>query len=197
MPDSLDTLSDEALAAQASEGSSACFEVLVLRYERRVLSFLLRSLRRADAEDVLQDTFASAYLKLHRYDNRWRFKTWLFTIAQRHAIDLLRRKRPSGNVDDLEPAVHDDPAHHASSRDLHGRVWSVARSVLDEEPYRALWLHYAEEMGTQEIAKVMNRSWVWVKTALHRARRKLAPHLARLEGHDASTLKAGDACQTT
>jgi len=192
----LETWSDEQLAAEAREGSSACFEVLVRRYQVRLIRFVLRSLRQADAEDVVQDTFVQAYVNLHRYDPKWRFKTWLFIIAQRLMIDRLRKRRPAADVNEIDVATHDDPHDHAERNERSARLWLIAKRELGDETFRAVWLHYVEDLGTVEVAKVLGRSWVWVKTNLHRARRKLAPHVGSL-GEIEMPSEAGEVCRTT
>ena len=180
MPSPLASWTDEALAAEARAGSSACFEVLVERYQVRLNRFLLRSLNQHDAEDVVQDAFVQAYLNLSRFDPKYRFKTWLFVIAQRLMIDRLRKKRPMVDVEEIDVAKHENPHDRVLSDERSSVLWKVAKRELSDEAYRAMWLHYVEEMGTVEVAKVLKRSWVWVKTTLHRSRRKLAPHVRSL-----------------
>ncbi len=200
MADTLDTWSDEQLASEAKGGSSACFEALVRRYQVRLIRFTLRSLHQADAEDVVQDAFVQAYVNLHRYDDRYRFKTWMFVIAQRLTIDRLRSpKASSADVQEIDVPSHDNPHDRAAMSERSSRLWSIAKRELGEEIFRAVWLHYVEEMSTPDVAKVLGRSWVWVKTSLHRARKKLAPHVGTLaDEHNVKiSAKAGDVCQTT
>lgn len=194
----LDTWSDEQLALEAQAGSSACFEEIVRRYQTRLLGFLMRAVTRADAEDITQDAFVQAYLNLGRYRSKWRFKTWLFVIAQRLMIDRLRkqkRRRTSREVNETDAVSIDDSSAHAATSEQSARLWSIARATLGEESMRAIWLHYVEGMDTRDVARVMGRSWVWVKTTLHRARRKLGPVLGgfapdeRMRG---SLIGAGD-----
>ncbi len=177
---SLETWSDEQLALEAQAGSSACFEELVRRYQARLMGFLGRSVMRADAEDVTQEAFVQAFLNLDRYSTRWRFKTWLFVIAQRLMIDRLRRQkrqRTTRDVSEADAVTAIDASDALTAGEQSARLWSIARETLGEEPMRAIWLHYVEGMNTRDVARVMDRSWVWVKTALHRARRKLEPVL--------------------
>lgn len=178
--DTIETWPDEQLAREAQAGSSACFEQLVRRYQTRLLAFLLRSVSHADAEDLTQDAFVQAYVALDRYQSKWRFKTWLFVIAQRLMIDRLRQRKRRGTgreVQEADAVSADDSSERATAREQSARLWTIARDTLGDEPMRALWLHYVEGMETREVARVMGRSWVWVKTTLHRARRKLAPAL--------------------
>src|SRR5512137_1234428 len=84
-------VSDESLAARAAAGSCAAFEELVTRYTGRLFHFLKpRSASREDLEDLVQETFFRAYRNIDRYDARWRFATWLYTVGTRLAISRHR-----------------------------------------------------------------------------------------------------------
>ena len=174
---------DETLAARARGGCAAAFEELVRRYQVPLLHFLRERGPEADAEDVLQETFIRAYRNLDKFRAKWRFSTWLFTIARRLSVNERRRTRPSVSEAALEsvPDRDGDPAEAAADADHRGRIWAVAAEVLEEEQHTALWLYYVEEMPVKEIAKVLGRFTPSVKTMLHRARRKLMPVLERME----------------
>jgi RNA polymerase sigma-70 factor (ECF subfamily) len=171
-----DRTSDEALARQARAGSLASFEELVRRYQVPLLRFLQRrSPRPEDAEDIMQDTFLRAYSALNKYNEGYAFKTWLFTIAYRLAVSSARASRPKMTLIDASVANHqDEPDQPAMRRESHERLWDLARRTLNDEQYAALWLHYVEDTAPRDIAAVLGRSWVWVRTALHRSQRKLA-----------------------
>lgn len=173
--------SDEDLALAAQGGDGRAFELLVERFQVRLMSFLCRKLTEHEAEDVLQDAFVQAYVHIKQYDSRWRFSTWIFTIANRMAISRLRQRKNAAELSEHLPA-NDSPSDRVAHADYRAKLWSIARQVLGEESYTALWLFYVEDQSAQEIAEVLDRSWVSVKTMLHRARRKLEPHLAKLEG---------------
>ncbi len=200
MIQALEQWSDEALADEAKGGSSACFELLVRRYQTGLLAFLQRSLNRADAEDVLQETFIQIYAHLDRYNNQYRFKAWAFVITRRLMIDRLRqiKRLKQQTAEEIEVAIKHDPSAGIEQSEQSSRIWSLAKKYLDDQPFQALWLHYAEELDTHEIAHVMQRSWVWVKTSLFRSRRKLKPYLEK-EIADFSTIplryQAGEPCQ--
>jgi RNA polymerase sigma-70 factor (ECF subfamily) len=67
-----------------------------------------------------------------------------------------------------------------SEQEDRQRFWDAAAAVLTDEQMAAVWLYYVEDLGAPEVAKVLGRSWVSVKTMLFRARRKLEPRLALL-----------------
>jgi RNA polymerase sigma-70 factor (ECF subfamily) len=101
-------LSDEELACKTQAGSHAAFEELVFRYEARVFGFLQsRTGRIHDAQDLTQKVFVRAFRKIGRYNPRFRFASWLFTIARRESIGHYRRAavhdRPQGEHRPLPP----------------------------------------------------------------------------------------------
>jgi RNA polymerase sigma-70 factor (ECF subfamily) len=172
-----DDLSDEELARRARDGSAACFEEIVRRYQVPLLRFLLRrSPDPVDAEDALQEAFLRAHQSLNKYRDGRPFKPWMFTLTYRLAVSNARKVRPTANDAAINVATSNDgdPSRNLESRESRQLLWDTARRGLGEEQFVALWLHYAEDMPTRQIAQVMGRSWVWVKTALHRARKKLA-----------------------
>ena len=171
--------SDEQLACQAQEGCADSFDQLMRRFQTPVLQFLRRRGASSDAEDLLQETFVRAYTNLHRYRRKWRFATWLFTIARRVSINHGRRVRPVADCEALRSVESGAPGPleaMVAEEDCRS-LWSMAATALSQEEMTAVWLYYVEEMPTREIAAVLERSRVSVKTMLFRSRRKLKPLL--------------------
>jgi RNA polymerase sigma-70 factor (ECF subfamily) len=180
----LSAFTDEVLACRARSGATDCFEELVRRYQVPLLRFLQRkSPQRHEAEDLLQESFLRAYQSLARYREEWPFRTWLFTLSYRLSISAARKKRPVAEGTGGYAFAIDrtgSPADHAERGDSRRHLWEVARRTLDDEQFSALWLHYGESMPAKEISEVLDRSGVWVRTSLYRARRKLAKVLEPL-----------------
>lgn len=166
---------DETLASQACAGCAESFEQLVRRYQTPLLQFLTRFGAGSHAEDLLQETFLRAYRNLHRYRPGERFAPWIFTIARRLGINHHHRERSADGGGLLEglAAREPSPAQQAAEADERKRLWRVAETILSRDELAALWLFYVEDMSAPEIAAVIERSWVAVKTILFRARRKL------------------------
>jgi RNA polymerase sigma-70 factor (ECF subfamily) len=190
----LQNLPDEELAQRARAGSAPCYEEIVRRYQVPLLRFLTRRFpSRHDAEDILQDTYVKAWQNLHLYDPQYAFRTWLYTIAYRLAVSRHRREplilvplpEHTATPDSGSPS----PDHAVENADTRAALWQHARKILSAEQYLALWLFYVDEMPAGDVAKILNRSWVSVKTMLHRARKKLAPYVTAAEP---VALKAGD-----
>lgn len=176
---------DEQLALRAAAGCVDSFEELVARFQTPLLHFLRRRARCwEDAEDLVQETFVRAYQKLHRYDSQWRFSTWLFTIAYRLNLNDLRQRRPleENGQFALLCGREAEPSSELITREDRQRLWGAAAETLNELQYNIVWLFYVEEMAVKEIAEVLGKSRVAIKTALFRARKKLMPILEEYEG---------------
>jgi RNA polymerase sigma-70 factor (ECF subfamily) len=168
-------LDSEELAWRAKQGCQASFAELVHRYAPRLHVFLRRKTRHShEVEDLVQDTFVKAYQNLGRYDDSWKFSTWLFTIARRLAISRGRKRKPLPVVLDLPLQVCAEEA--IDRQEQRESLWAKVAELPDGQR-KALWLRYAEDMSVKEIATAMDKSQVCVKVLLYRARVGLAKRL--------------------
>jgi RNA polymerase sigma-70 factor (ECF subfamily) len=175
--------SNEVLACRAQQGCASSFEQLLRRFQTPILHFLRHRGLAADAEDITQETFLRAYKNLHRYDRRWTFSAWLFTIARRLSINHHRRERPNADAPSIHSAVTNvpEPLDVMVAAEGRQRLWNVAFAALSEEQTTALWLYYVEDMPLRSIGLVLKRSPAAVKILLFRARRKLLPLLEEFD----------------
>src|SRR3954451_3598997 len=88
----------------AQQGDQIAFARLVEAYKQPIFNLAYRMLGNAsEAEDVTQEVFLRAYLKLASYDRTRKFSTWVLAIASNYCIDLLRRRRtPMVDLEDVE-----------------------------------------------------------------------------------------------
>ena len=177
------TPSAEDLALAAQGGSVRAFEELVARFEGPLYNFLwMRTRNTAAAEDLAQDTFLRAWQRLSRYDSRWRFSTWLYTLAARLAVSAHRARGKESRTGSAVPLDEVpaglDPAQVAEGRDDGRALWELAERVLRPEERSALWLRYAEDLSAEEIAAVLGRPSVTVRVLLFRARERLGAALS-------------------
>ena len=184
--------SDEDLACRARQGCATSFDQLMRRFQVPVLQFLRHRDSFTDAEDLAQETFVRAYENLHRYRPKWRFASWLFTIARRVSINHHRRSRPVADCEALESVQSPAPGppQVALEKESRRQLWAVAAETLSEEQMTATWLHYVEDMPLGQIAWVLGRSRAAVKTMMFRARKKLLP-LLRESDLDGSSAAGG------
>lgn len=174
-----DAAREAAWAREAAEGRSESFGHLVRRHEaglQRYLAALVGS--REEAEELAQDALLRAWSRIERYDPRWRFSTWLYTLARRLAVSRGRRRSLPGSRVELESLgrTH-DPRGALSNREECESLWRLAERVLGLEQRDALWLFYAEGLNAEEIGRIQGRRPGTVRVALHRARATLAEHL--------------------
>jgi len=173
--------SSEELARQARAGSRTSFEELVRRHAGPLFEFLRgRCGARGEAEDLVQESFLVAWEKIASYDERWKFSTWLYTLAQRLAVSGWRRRRPTlaGSETFDREGREGDPCEVADVEETRRNLWNLAREVLSPDQYTALWLRYAEEAESVEIARVLGCARATVRVHLFRARRTLHKQLA-------------------
>jgi RNA polymerase sigma-70 factor (ECF subfamily) len=187
----LGAIEPNELVRRALGGCADSFTELAQRFRPRLLN-LLRSrkgLLRSDAEDIVQEALSRAHQQLERFDQRYRFSTWLYTIAIRLACDHARNQQRRPRHVRLEEAhtMHwkSDVAERTERREEVDNLWLTARSVLTDSQYTAMWLRYGEDMSTAEVAHVMQKTRIGVRVLLHRSRCILIAEL-RGEGRDAA-----------
>jgi len=152
---------------------------LIGRYQYRLPRYLwtLTGNRQA-AEDLFQETWIRILEKSHLYNPRWRFETWLFSIARNLAIDLLRRREPES----LEALL--DPGDYGATREWPDRASATpfetvaageeAQQVkqalrrLPPDAREVLVLRFQEDLDLNEIAEVVGAPLSTVKSRLYR-----------------------------
>ena len=171
----------------ARAGDRQAFSRLVESYSRPVYNLTYRMLGNAEeAEDAAQETFLRAYARLGQYDTNHKFSTWLFSIANHHCIDRLRRRRATHvSIDDnpvLENLEDETPQPESSllDRERSAEVQHLL-ALLDPDYRTPLVLHYWEDLSYEEIAATLDLSIPAVKSRLFRARQKVAELMARRE----------------
>ena len=186
---------DVKLMLQVRDDVPGAFEVLVERYQHRLVGVLVHLLRRVEeAEDLTQDVFLRIYRARKGYRPRAKFSTWLFTIANNLALNHLRSKGRSPLVsggDGFGSTTGQQAIRPAEERALSREgtpsaqlrkvelsdVVREALEVLGEDQKMAVLLNKFEDMSYSEIADVMGRSEAAVKSLLARARTHLREQL--------------------
>lgn len=173
-------LSDAQLVMFALDGDSAAFETLFKRYRDGIYNLCLqRTLGNADdASDLLQETFVKVYLGLDKYDARFTFGQWIYTIARNTFIDYVRRRKDEFSIDSLQGNTH-SPMDEADTPEE--RIINQQRKVQLErymaalpEKYRQLVeLRFIKGLSYDEIASQLGLPIGTVSTQIHRAREKL------------------------
>ena len=188
-----DNLFEEtARVTAATAGDEAARAWLVQRYTPVVFRFSLRMLRdEQDARDATQDTLVKVLRALDRYDDRWRFSTWVIGIARNTCIDEFRKRRRRSSHEAPETA-DDGPgpellvARSRWAERLHSALDTLAPLYRD-----ILVLYHFEHLKYQEIADVLDIPIGTVMNRIFRARRKLRAAYSESIDDDADQLASG------
>lgn len=184
---------DQALVERAQSGDKRAFELLVVKYQRRIVRLVSRLVRDpAEVEDVAQEAFIKAYRALPSFRGESAFYTWLYRIALNTAKNYLasqgRRPQLAGDFVD-EDGEHFDatqqmPDFHTPESELSNRqiVSTVNEAVaaLPEDLRTAVTLREMEGLSYEEIASVMNCPIGTVRSRIFRAREAIAARLRPL-----------------
>ena len=191
---------ETTLVVAAKHGDGQAFEVLIRRYQRRILAVARRFTRiREDAEDIVQQSFQKAFAQLDGFEGKSRFSTWLTRIAINEALMFLRRGRgvreisidDSGNEETalwLEiPDSRIDP-ENGYLQDERSRILFTAMQQLTPGIRKAIELRDLGELSTEEAARVMGLSAAAVKARVFHGRKKLRQVLEREAGARRGTM---------
>ena len=187
-----DDVDDASLVARAQAGDGDAFGALVRLYEARIYRLVRRIVGDDEAEDVLQETFLSAWRALPRFAGNSTFSTWLYRIATNAALMRIRQRRPdmvsldapvAGSAD--EPALPRElvdwgPTPEEALSDAETRAaMEVAIAALPAEQRAAFLLRDVEELGNAEAAAALDLTVPAFKARVHRARLFLRDRLDR------------------
>ncbi len=179
-------LIDEALA-----GATAAFGQLVLKYQDRLYNTVAHVVGSVDeAQDVVQDAFVQAFLKLESFERESAFYTWLYRIAFNLAVSRRRRQRPTVSVDQVkeisgaEPrSLGPGPSDGLERQERAGQV-QAALATLTEEHRSILVLREIDGCCYETIAEILDLPVGTVRSRLHRARMQLRDQLKAILQED-------------
>lgn len=177
------------MVAAVLGGSTVGFTELVERYQGRLVNYLYRMLRNEeDAHDLAQEVFIKIHAALDRFDDRYRFSTWLFRVAQNAAIDRIRKRRLKV-VSLTRPETEegdggewdipgDGPTPYAELRNSE-RGLAIQRAIdeLPDEYRELITLRHYGELSYDDIATLKSMPLGTVKNKLFRGRQMLKEQL--------------------
>ena len=187
------SLTDQALVLRAQSGDKHAFELLVLKYQRKLSRLLSRFVRDpGDLEDVTQEAFIKAYRALPSFRGDSAFYTWLYRIgintAKNYLVAQGRRAPTSTDFDADEAEGFEDadqlrdintPESLLQSKQI-GETVNSAMEALPEELRTAIVLRELEGLSYEEIAERMSCPIGTVRSRIFRARESVAAKLRPL-----------------
>lgn len=191
-----DAEADALLVERAKRGEVRAFEMLVVKYQRRIERLVSRMVRDVDlVPDIAQETFIRAYRALPQFRGESAFYTWLYRIAVNTAkkalVDLKRDPLVSesalANQDEGEETSRveneltdgETPEALLASKEV-AAVVNAAIEALSEDLRQAITLREIEGLSYEEIAEVMNCPIGTVRSRIFRAREAIAARLRPL-----------------
>jgi len=185
--------SDKELVKRAKEGDLRAFDMLVLKYQRRVFRLISRLIKNtSEVEDVAQETFIKAFRAIQQFRGDSAFYTWLYRIAVNTAKNHLfsKGKRPitlselaknedSESYDAIDAVSNESPEGNLAGLQIAEAV-NHAVNKLPEELSTAVILREMDGLSYEEIAEVMNCPIGTVRSRIFRAREAIAQELRPL-----------------
>jgi RNA polymerase sigma-70 factor (ECF subfamily) len=188
---------DQQLVERAQRGDKRAFELLVLKYQRKLGRLLSRFVRdAAEVEDVTQEAFIKAYRALPSFRGDSAFYTWLYRIgintAKNYLVALRRRAPTTTGFDNEEAEGFEDAEQlrdaNTPESELEGKEIAAtvnrAMNALPDDLRTAITLREIEGLSYEEIAGVMNCPVGTVRSRIFRARDAIAAELRPLLGTD-------------
>ena len=183
-------IDDRALVQKILEGDMNSFRLLINRHERIVAHMIGRLVKnREEREELCQDVFLKVHEKLGEFSFQSKLSTWIATIAYRHAINHLRKRKMFYTdipVEEDFTAIFMDvenPESLVSEKDMDAFIFKL----IDELPpqYKTvLTLYHVEDMAYSEICEVMSMPEGTVKNYLFRARNLLKEKVKKYLGKE-------------
>lgn len=188
--------SDAQLVERVKAGDAHAFELLVLKYQRRIQRLIGRMVRDVDlVEDIAQETFIRAYRAMHQFRGEAQFYTWLYRIAVNTAKKFLldmrhdpmvtqSALRPQDDEDETfsagnEPIAEDTPETLLAAREIAEAV-TKAMDDLPDDLRQAVTLREIEGLSYEDIAAVMNCPIGTVRSRIFRAREAISARVRPL-----------------
>ncbi len=187
--------SDAMLVERTVAGDQKAFELLVIKYQRRIQRLIGRMVRDVDlVEDIAQETFIRAYRALAQFRGEAQFYTWLYRIAVNTAkkalMELKRNPTVSENSfksdddDETSPLENELTSSETPEAVLAGKeiaeMVNAAMEALPEELRQAITLREIEGLSYEEIADAMNCPIGTVRSRIFRAREAISERIKPL-----------------
>lgn len=187
---------ESQLIERALEGDREAFGQLVYRYQDRLYASMIQITGSSDdAEDVVQDAFVRAFVKLHTFQQNSQFFTWLYRIAFNSALTNKRKQKNDLSIDQTRESGGPEPVDSIGGPDegmlQDERVQSVRKALklLSEDHREILVLREMEECAYEDIAQILDISIGTVRSRLSRARTALRNVLEEMESKEDSKSK--------
>ena len=173
----------EEAIKKAKENSQFAFKFLLDTFWNDIYGYLLkRTENENDAEDITIQTFSKAFDKISSYDEKYKFKTWLITIAKNIHVDFLRKRKSSINTktskkdEERVYKIIDESPTPEDKIITEQNLAKLLRDIKKLKPHyqEVIGLRYFQELSYNDISKELGEPMSNVKVKLLRAKKLLA-----------------------
>tara|TARA_B100001250_G_scaffold142830_1_gene122242 strand:+ start:428 stop:1042 length:615 start_codon:yes stop_codon:yes gene_type:complete len=185
--------SDLALVKRVKKGDYPAFDLLVLKYQSRVIAISIKYVKDVQlAEDIAQETFFKAYKSIENFREESAFYTWLYRIAANTAINYLSSKKRKSEllesdvsnkegeaIDVFDLPGGDSPEDILSANSLREEIFK-SMSNLPEEIRTAVTLREFEGLSYEEIAEIIGCPLGTVRSRIFRGRELLQQTISEM-----------------
>lgn len=169
------------LIADCKKGDQkAQLEIYKLYYKAMYNSALRILKNQADAEDVMQDSFLDAFTRIQLYREEGSFGGWLKRIVINNAMDLIRKQKPTDEIDESYILLTDEQ-EDCIENDCRLEDIKEAMKIINNEYRTILSLYLFEGYDHEEIASIQNISYGLSRTRYSRARQSLLKAIRQLQ----------------
>jgi len=185
-------IKEETVIQRILGGEKELYEILVRRNNQKLYRVIRGYLKdESDIEDVMQNSYIKAYIKLHQFNFESHFSTWLIRIGINESLAELKRKgkirhlnnNSQNTENELDLEIPDQKNLNPQEKMAHKETKQLLENAIDqlELKYRTVYImKEVEEMSLKEIATALDISLANVKIRLHRSKETLKETLYRL-----------------
>lgn len=187
--------SDQSLISLIKSGDKEAFNILVKRYEKKVLNILYLQLGNIpDLEDLAQEVFIKVFKNLNRFRGEAKFSTWIYRITINVAYDYKRKFKEGYSLDEpigedtedtFEKVIsseEEDPLSIVEKEDIKKKLHKLIKE-LPKEYQEVLILREYEGLSYEEISEILRCPIGTVESRLYRARKELKEKLLKEVGN--------------
>jgi len=170
---------ERRLIRRAKDGDGDAVEALIRAHQQSLYAFILRLSGKPEvAEDIVQEAFVRVLKNLDRFDSRYRFSTWVFTIAKRLYVNAMQKLKPAydSEVVGLQQGTGTTPGRESAISESQDNAKLLLEHVLvqlNAQQREIVLLFHQLNWSITEISDHLDMPEGTVKSHLHRARRRM------------------------
>jgi len=171
---------EESLIRNTLSGDMGSFEKLVNLYKDKIYCFIFKmTSSKEDVEDIVQETFIKVFNNLYKYNNKWKFSTWIYRIAVNALKNHYKKKKRICSKElckDIPREFDFDILSNPEDNYLRKEFYNEIVTIIYQLDYKykiVFFLRYIKDFTIGEISNIVGVSSGTVRTRIHRARKKI------------------------